>query len=75
MTPLTFVLLSGGLSFGIPMALAVRELLLLTVSLRGGDEAPPEEHFAPAPRPLPDCLLPAPVSARNPLRSRVLEDA
>jgi hypothetical protein len=74
MTPLTFVLLSGALSFGLPLAFAVRELLMLWAPPGGGDGEPrPEPRSPPAPRPLPACLLPAP--ARAPLPVRVLEDA
>lgn len=75
MTSSTFVLLSGILTFGVPLALAVRELLLLTAPLRGGEEPPPEERFVTPPKPLPACLLPLPTPARLPLQVRVLEDA
>lgn len=74
MTPLTFVLLSSTLSFGVPMALALRELLMLSPSAPGGEGPPPEQHFVPAPRPLPDCLLPPRLPVHD-LRIRVLEDA
>lgn len=73
MTPLTFVLLSGALTFGVPLAFAVRELFLLLQATHGGDEPPPEERFPAAPKPLPACLLPVPLP--DPLRIRTLEDA
>lgn len=75
MTSLTFVLLSGALSFGVPMALAIRELLTLSPSRGGDDEPPPKEHFPRAPKPLPECLLPRPILVRDPSRLRMLEDA
>ena len=75
MTSETFVMLSGALSFGVPMAVAVYELLTLTPHRRGGDEPPPEERFPRAPKPLPECLLPRPDPVRSRSRVRVLEDA
>ena len=76
MAPSTFVLLSGTLTFGVPMMLAVRELFTLSPTPRGGgDEPPPEPRFTPAPTPLPDCLLPPPMPVRRPVLVRVLEDA
>ncbi len=81
----TFILLSSALSFGAPLALAVRELLVLRRDggrRRGGgfwkrDPSPPRPP-PPAPagsKPLPDCLIPklAPRPAARP--HRVLEDA
>lgn len=75
MTPLTFVLLSGTLSFGVPLAFAIRELLMLSTSPGGGGEPPAEERLPSAPRPLPACLLPAPAPVTDPLRIRLFEDA
>lgn len=75
MTSQTFVLLSGALTFGVPMALAVRELLTLPTFKPGGHEPPPEEPFIPAPKPLPDCLLPTAWPAHMPISIRMLEDA
>jgi len=75
MTPLTFVLLSGTLSFGVPLALAIRELLKLSTSRPGGDKRTPEEPFPKPPKPLPHCLLPAPEPVSDPLRVRKLEHA
>jgi len=73
MSPLTFVLLSGMLTFGCPLAFAVWELLHLPTFKAGGDEPPPEERFAPAPKPLPACLQPE--TLLKTVRVRVLEDA
>lgn len=75
MTPLTFVLLSGTLTFGVPLTVAIRELLTIPPSDKGGDEPPPEERFRPAPGPLPACLLPKPMPVPERVRVRVLEDA
>jgi len=75
MTNLTFVLLSGTLSFGVTLALAIRELFMLSKQLRDGDEPPPEECFPGPHRPLPSCLMPTPVLVRDPMHVRVLEDA
>lgn len=59
----TFVLLSGGLTFGAPLVLAIRELLVLRPG--GGqnwrDAAEPEPPPVPGTTfngPLPDCLIP-----------------
>ena len=75
MTSQTFVLLSGALTFGVPLALAIRELLGLSTLAPDGDEPPREERTVPRPRPLPDCLLPAPIPAYARTRLRVMEDA
>jgi hypothetical protein len=80
----TFIMLSSALSFGAPLALAVRELLVLRRddNKRGGgswkrDPAPPRPP-PPAPagnKPLPECLVPK-LPARPAARPRrVLEDA
>ena len=72
MAPETQVLLSGALTFGAPLVLAVRELILLRRRPPGNDGPPPPERVPepPRPKPLPDCLVPK-------LRPRVreLEDA
>lgn len=78
----TFIMLSGALSFGAPLALAVRELLVLRRDdgKRGGgywkgDPAPDTPPPASAGnKPLPDCLVPK-RSPRPAARPRVLEDA
>jgi hypothetical protein len=68
MTPDVQILASGALTFGVPLLIAARELLLL--DRRGGagerdDEplpapVPPAPDLEPSPRPLPACLIPAP---------------
>jgi hypothetical protein len=72
------VILSGALTFGVPLAVAVREII---VTKRGGGWRP---ERLPEPRPvtpLPPCLLPPPRprlpmhDAPGPTRQRVLEDA
>ena len=72
MDPSTYVLLSGCVTYGIPLALAVRELLNLRTTPPGLDGPPPPPAIRPPPRPLPDCLLPKPTVRRP---DRVLEDA
>jgi len=75
----TQFLLSGLLTFGVPLAVAVRELIVLRRPDRGawpGDEPKPQapQPLPPsAPKRLPECLIPnlPPVTARG----RVLEDA
>ena len=54
----TFVLLSGALTFGVPCAIAIRELVILRRS--GGGSWRPEtpSPVDPPPKPLPDCLIP-----------------
>lgn len=76
MSPVTFVLLSGILTFGAPLALAIYELLT-TPGPRGPgrDDDPPREIFPVAPKPLPACLLPKPLPLAPAPRVRVLEDA
>lgn len=76
MTGETFVMLSGLLTFGAPLALAVFELRNIgPVRPRGGDGPPPPPVITPRPKPLPDCLLPRPVARPVAARVRVLEDA
>ena len=77
----TFMMLSGALSFGAPLALAVRELLVLRRDGGGGGswkrDPAPDTPPPPAPagnKPLPDCLIPKPAP-RPVARTRVLEDA
>jgi len=72
MTSETFVLLSGALTFGVPLYLAMRELKTLRhggSDGRGPDRGGPEP-VPPAPdkpvvvmeqKPLPDCLIPRPM--------------
>lgn len=76
-----FVLLSSVLTFGVPLVLAFRELLVLRRGGgRGGSwerDRPRDTPPAPLPaggKPLPDCLVPKRLP-RATARSRVLEDA
>jgi hypothetical protein len=75
MSPTLQVVLSGTLTFGVPLVVAVRELV---VTKRGGGWRP-ERLPEPQPRkPLPPCLLPPPRPNRpyaDTPRPRVLEDA
>lgn len=80
MTSLAFVLLSGTLTFGVPMLLGARELFTLGRGQgNGGDEPPREPTFTPAPKPLPTCLLPPPMPVLKTVRGQTkvptLEDA
>ncbi len=72
MSPASFVILSGALTFGAPLALAVRELIVLRRPPRGGGWngkwVNPVEPMPP--KPLPDCLIPKRIA-----RVRELEDA
>jgi hypothetical protein len=75
MAPELQVILSGALTFGVPLAVAVRELI---VTRRGGGWRP-ERLPEPRPqKPLPPCLIPT-LGPRRPIadapRPRVLEDA
>lgn len=71
----TQVILSGLLTFGVPLALAFRELIVVRRPPRGswGGDGPPgptpappppdttPQHIAPL-KPLPECLIPKPFS-------------
>ncbi len=72
MTSATFVLLSGALSFGAPLAFAVYEIVATRRGRRGGDDDrdPPK---VPQPKPLPDCLQPKVLL--SPRKIRELQDA
>jgi hypothetical protein len=80
MSPELLILLSGSLIFGVPLLLAVWELLTLR---RGGDGPRKRDHVPDAPpapgpaggvRPLPDCLIPKPLPA-SAVRPREVEHA
>ncbi len=75
MTSATFILLSGVLTFGVPLLLAIRELWFLDMTPNRGDGPPPPHAEPLAPRPLPDCLLPRPVSLRDRQFISDLQDA
>ena len=64
MTGSTFVLLSGALTFGVPLALAVNELVALRRRPDGEWRRDPEPAPLP-PKPLPDCLIPRPMAPRS----------
>ncbi len=65
MAPATQIFLSGVLTFGVPLVLAVRELIVIRRRPSGG---PPDDQPPPPPkpvppndtysRPLPACLIP-----------------
>lgn len=66
MSPEMFILLSGALTFGVPLALAVMELLALRRDGGGFGKGGRERDTPPAPdpagtRPLPECLIPKPL--------------
>ena len=73
-----FVVLSGALTFGVPLVLAVRELIDLKRRSSGGwdDDGPPPFKPTPPPpmgqKPLPDCLIPR--LPAGPVRIRELEE-
>ena len=77
-----FVILSGTLSFGVPLAVEVRELLVLRPGRGEGDRDPLPEITPPPPapsaagptRPLPACLIPTlPPRVAVPRTTRQLE--
>ncbi len=83
MAPSTQIVLSGCLTFGVPMLVALRELFTLG---RGGGTWRPDPKPAPTPRPtmpptdaspyakpLPACLIPVPQP--EPQKARLLEPA
>lgn len=74
MSPSTFVILSGILTYGTPLAIAVYEIWALNrPTPRSDDREPPPPEVPRGPRPLPECLLPKPLPIR--IRNRELEDA
>jgi hypothetical protein len=65
MAPTTQILCSGALTFGAPLLLALRELVVLR---RARDDDGWERTPDPtpvAPKPLPDCLIPKPMPQRE----------
>ncbi|WP_376099963.1 hypothetical protein ACE7GA_12870 [Roseomonas sp. CCTCC AB2023176] len=64
----TFVLLNSILTMGVPILWCLYELWSLGRARSGRDDRRAPEP--PAPKPLPDCLIPKPI-----VRQRVLEDA
>lgn len=74
MSPTTFVILSGLVTYGTPLALAVHEIWSLRRPTPRGDGPPPPPPEVPwTPKPLPECLRPQPSPIR--VRRRELEDA
>lgn len=75
-----YVMLSGALTFGVPLGLAIRELIALKRRDGGGWEGDGPRPVAPKPlpydwsKPLPDCLVPV-LPTGGPVRGRELEDA
>jgi len=80
----TQVILSGCITFGVPLILAIRELIVVRRPPRGGwngDGPPPPAPIVPPPdaspqrynplQPLPDCLIPRPYA--EPARTRIPE--
>ena len=58
MSPAAFVILSGILTYGAPLAFALRELAVLRRTPDGPEWRPdPKPEPAPTPKPLPPCLL------------------
>lgn len=69
MAPDLQVLLGGMLTFGVPLAFAIHELIDMRRPPRGGGGPPPPP---PGPKPLPDCLIPKRGIL---IQARELEDA
>jgi hypothetical protein len=82
MAPGYHIVLSGVLTFGVPLAFALHELRTLRRPQRGPDDRgrdpdparpPPPPGDAPALKPLPSCLIPNLPPARMAGRSRALD--
>jgi len=81
MKPALVVILSGALTFGVPLLIALWEVVALRRNSRGGwgpdrqqpPEPPPPQSGPPAQRPLPACLIPTRQPDLAPSRPRVLE--
>ncbi len=66
MRPDLQIILSGCLTFGVPLIIALRELVLLRRNNRGGWQ--PDPPKPPQPKPLPTCLIEAAKGVRAPTR-------
>jgi len=83
MTPAAQILLSGALTFGVPLALAVRDLMALRRGSGGGYWPPQPQTPPPLPssggpamrRELPSCLVPVRPALEPEVRPRVREYA
>ncbi len=84
MNPATHVLLSGLLTFGVPILFAIRELIVLRRWKGGSGEPGGSAEPKPLPlspndglavKPLPACLIPVRRPDLAPERRRVLEPA
>ncbi len=71
MAPSTQILLSGALTFGAPLVLAVLELVNARRPRGGGFRPPEPDPAPPPPKSLPDCLIPKP--SWTPERPKVRE--
>jgi hypothetical protein len=58
MAPGVHVVLSGCLTFGVPLVMAIRELMVLRRGDGGAWPGDPVPETPPLPKPLPDCLIP-----------------
>jgi hypothetical protein len=58
MAPGVHVVLSGCLTFGVPLVMAIRELMVLRRGGGGAWPGDPTPEMPPLPKPLPDCLIP-----------------
>ena len=71
----THILFTGALTLGIPLVLAVGQMVAWRRRPRGGGRPPRDMPAPPRPKPLPDCLIPRPMVRGPAPRIRVLEDA
>ena len=73
------VLFSGALTIGIPLVLAIGQVVAWRRRPGRDDWRRPHEPLPKPPKPLPDCLIPRPMPLARPRvpgpRVRVLEDA
>jgi hypothetical protein len=83
MTPAAQIMLSGALTFGVPLVLAVRDLMTLRRGSGGGywppqpQTPPPQPNTGSPPirRELPACLIPVRATPQPEARPRVREFA